>query len=311
MQLHDVHRGINKRKKRKRIGRGIGSGHGKTSPRGTRGTRRARGSSRTPCSRAARCPLARRVPKRGFVNGAFKKDYAIVNLSSLEACYEAGAVVDEAALRARGLVKGRHDDGVKILGDGELTKPLIVHAAKFSESAAAKIAAAGRPGASSPPPDDRVRRPTDPRPGSGRGPGEIAVGKLYTILFKVPELQRKILMTAMFLAIYRIGFYIPLPIVDQSKLQKWQEMQSSSASGKVFGTVAMFGGTSIGMSTIFGLGIMPYISASIIFQLLGSVVPSLEAMRRRARAAGRRSTNTPATPRSSSASSRARSGSST
>ena len=104
------------------------------------------------------------------------------------------------------------------------------------------------------------------------------MGKLYTILFKVPELQRKILMTAMFLAIYRIGFYIPLPIVDQSQLQKWQEMQSSSASGKVFGTVAMFGGTSIGMSTVFGLGIMPYISASIIFQLLGSVVPTLEAM---------------------------------
>src|SRR5215218_4321096 len=85
-------------------------------------------------------------------------------------------------------------------------------------------------------------------------------------------------MTAMFLAIYRIGFYIPLPIVDQSQLQKWQEQMSNSASGKVFGTVAMFGGTQIGMSTIFGLGIMPYISASIIFQLLGSVVPTLEAM---------------------------------
>ncbi|MEJ7637027.1 MAG: preprotein translocase subunit SecY [Singulisphaera sp.] len=104
------------------------------------------------------------------------------------------------------------------------------------------------------------------------------MGKLYTILFKVPELQRKILMTAMFLAIYRIGFYIPLPIVDQTKLQMWQEQMSLSTSGKVFGTVAMFGGTEIGMSTIFGLGIMPYISASIIFQLLGSVVPTLEAM---------------------------------
>jgi preprotein translocase subunit SecY len=104
------------------------------------------------------------------------------------------------------------------------------------------------------------------------------VGKLYTILFKVPELQRKILMTAMFLAIYRVGFYIPLPIVNQGQLKNWQEQQSQSAAGKVFGAVAMFGGTSIGMSTIFGLGIMPYISASIIFQLLGSVVPSLEAM---------------------------------
>jgi preprotein translocase subunit SecY len=102
--------------------------------------------------------------------------------------------------------------------------------------------------------------------------------KLYTILFKVPELQRKILMTAMFLAIYRIGFYIPLPIVDQTKLQKWQEGLQNNIGGRIFGTVAMFGGTQIGMSTIFGLGIMPYISASIIFQLLGSVVPTLEAM---------------------------------
>jgi preprotein translocase subunit SecY len=85
-------------------------------------------------------------------------------------------------------------------------------------------------------------------------------------------------MTAMFLAIYRIGFYVPLPIVDQDKLRSWQEVQGQGAAGRVFGTVAMFGGTSIGMSTIFGLGIMPYISASIIFQLLGSVVPSLEAM---------------------------------
>ena len=104
------------------------------------------------------------------------------------------------------------------------------------------------------------------------------MGKLFTILFKIPELKNKIIMTAMFLAIYRIGFYIPLPIVDQDKLQSWQDVQQQSAAGKVFGTVAMFGGTSIGMSTIFGLGIMPYISASIIFQLLGSVVPSLEAM---------------------------------
>jgi preprotein translocase subunit SecY len=102
--------------------------------------------------------------------------------------------------------------------------------------------------------------------------------KLYTILFKVPELRRKILMTAMFLAVYRIGFYIPLPIVDQSKLAKWQEGLANAPGGKIFGTVAMFGGTNIGMSTIFGLGIMPYISASIIFQLLGSVVPSLEAL---------------------------------
>ncbi len=100
--------------------------------------------------------------------------------------------------------------------------------------------------------------------------------KLLTI-FKVPELRRKILFTAALLAIYRIGFYVPLPILDQKKLSSW-EQQQSGAAGKLFGTVAMFGGTQIGMSTIFGLGIMPYISASIIFQLLASVVPALEAM---------------------------------
>ena len=104
------------------------------------------------------------------------------------------------------------------------------------------------------------------------------MGKLYTILFKVPELQRKILMTAMFLAIYRIGYFIPLHVVDQAQLEAWQANQAQSGLGKVLSTVAMFGGAQIGMSTIFGLGIMPYISASIIFQLLGSVVPSLEAM---------------------------------
>jgi len=88
-------------------------------------------------------PLARRVPKRGFFNGAFKKVYAIVNIDDLEARYESGAVVDEQALRARGLVKGHEFDGIKILGNGALAKSLEVHATKFSGSAATKIAAAG------------------------------------------------------------------------------------------------------------------------------------------------------------------------
>ena len=143
MQLHDVHQGIHKRKKRKRIGRGVGSGHGKTASKGHKGHSSRQGFKQNPVSEGGQMPLIRRIPKRGFVNGAFKKDYAIVNLSALEACYEAGALVDEAALRARGLVKGRHDDGVKILGDGALTKALTVHATKFSGSAAEKIAAAG------------------------------------------------------------------------------------------------------------------------------------------------------------------------
>ena len=143
MQLHEVHQGIQKRKKRKRIGRGIGSGQGKTAGKGHKGHSSRQGFKLNPVSEGGQMPLVRRVPKRGFANGAFRKDYAIVNLAALEACYPAGATVDEAALRTRGLVKGRHDDGVKILGDGTLTKSLTVRATKFSASAAAKIAAAG------------------------------------------------------------------------------------------------------------------------------------------------------------------------
>ena len=143
MQLHDVHQGIHKYKKRKRVGRGTGSGHGKTASKGAKGHSSRQGFKQNALFEGGQMPLARRVPKRGFVNGAFRKDFAIVNLEKIVAAFEAGSVVDEAALRARGLVKGRHDDGVKILGDGELGHALTIHAAKFSKSAAAKIAAAG------------------------------------------------------------------------------------------------------------------------------------------------------------------------
>jgi large subunit ribosomal protein L15 len=142
MQLHDVTIGIQKYKKRKRIGRGPGSGHGKTASKGHKGHSSRQGFKYGPLFEGGQITLARRVPKRGFSNGRFKKDYAIVNLEELEV-FEAGAIVDEAALRQHRLVKGRHDDGVKILGDGELTKALTVRAAKFSESAAAKLAAIG------------------------------------------------------------------------------------------------------------------------------------------------------------------------
>lgn len=143
MQLHDVHKGIHRRKLRKRVGRGIGSGHGKTSSKGHKGHASRQGFKLNPIFEGGQMPLARRVPKRGFFNGAFKKTYAIVNLDDLAARFEAGTVVDEAALRAEGLVKGYAIDGIKVLGDGELTKALEVHATKFSASAAAKLAAAG------------------------------------------------------------------------------------------------------------------------------------------------------------------------
>ncbi len=143
MQLHDIDQGIKKYKKRKRIGRGTGSGHGKTASKGHKGHSSRQGFKQNPLFEGGQMPLARRVPKRGFVNGAFKKNFAIINLDRIDEAFENGAVIDESTLRAKGLVKGRHDDGVKILGDGEVTKSFTIHAQKFSESAAAKITAAG------------------------------------------------------------------------------------------------------------------------------------------------------------------------
>ncbi len=103
--------------------------------------------------------------------------------------------------------------------------------------------------------------------------------KLLTI-FKIPELTRKIAITAIFLIIYRIGFYIPLPIVDQQVLAERMGGLANTALGQMLGFVSMFSGGSLSNSCIFGLGVMPYISASIIFQLLASVYPPLEKLQK-------------------------------
>lgn len=142
MQLREVHQGIHKYKKRKRVGRGTGSGHGKTASKGNKGHSSRQGFKQNALFEGGQMPLARRVPKRGFVNGAFRKDYAIVNLFAL-GVFEAGAEVSEATLREKRVVKGRYDDGIKILGDGEVKVALHLRVAKCSQSAAEKIQAAG------------------------------------------------------------------------------------------------------------------------------------------------------------------------
>jgi preprotein translocase subunit SecY len=105
------------------------------------------------------------------------------------------------------------------------------------------------------------------------------MNKLLSI-FKIPELARKLWITIALLAIYRIGLYIPLPIIDQAKMQSSMQQAQSGALGQIMGYVSLFSGGTLSQSSIFGMGIMPYISASIIFQLLSSVVPSLERIRK-------------------------------
>jgi preprotein translocase subunit SecY len=105
------------------------------------------------------------------------------------------------------------------------------------------------------------------------------MNKLITI-FKIPELAQKIGITLLFLAIYRIGFHIPLPELDQQRFAEVMRGAQSGAFGQLLGFVSLFSGGALGQSTIFGWGVMPYISASIIFQLLGSVYPPLEKLQK-------------------------------
>src|SRR5213078_4107709 len=103
-------------------------------------------------------------------------------------------------------------------------------------------------------------------------------------IFRVPELRNKVLFTLFMLMIYRIGYHIPIPGVDQGNFatlqKKQQETGDESAAGRLANYVSLFSGGNLSQSTVFGLGVMPYISASIIFQLLGTVVPSLEKMQK-------------------------------
>ena len=136
MKLHELHAipGANKAVTRK--GRGIGSGNGKTAGFGSKG-QKARSGVKHAGFEGGQMPLARRLPKVGF-NNIFATQYAIVNVADLEAAFEAGEVVDTEALKAKGLVK-KTLDGVKVLGNGELTKALTVKAAAYSASAKEKI----------------------------------------------------------------------------------------------------------------------------------------------------------------------------
>jgi large subunit ribosomal protein L15 len=140
MELNNLKPKKGARHAKKRVGRGPGSGHGKTSARGEKGQKSRSGFSRQPGFEGGQMPLHRRLPKRGFTN-IFKKEYAVVNLADLEK-FESGATVDEGALRKAGLVKGQND-GVKVLGNGKLSKKLTVSATKFSESARKAIEGAG------------------------------------------------------------------------------------------------------------------------------------------------------------------------
>ncbi len=141
MIINDVHEGIQKFKKRKRIGRGTGSGLGKTSGRGHKGQRSRAGHSQHPTFQGGAMPMIRRIAKRGF-NNKFAVKVGEVNVSELEANFSAGDEVSSDTLREKGLATYRYDV-LKVLGKGEISKKLTVTANRFSKSAREKIEKAG------------------------------------------------------------------------------------------------------------------------------------------------------------------------
>ena len=141
MKLHELEKNIGATHARKRVGRGPGSGLGKTSGRGQKGQKARSGGSINPVFEGGQLPLYRRIPKRGFSNHRFKTEYAVINVEDLNV-FEDGTVVTPALLKDAGIVK-KQLDGIKVLGNGKLEKKITIQASKFSTSALEKIKEAG------------------------------------------------------------------------------------------------------------------------------------------------------------------------
>ncbi|MCT4565504.1 MAG: 50S ribosomal protein L15 [Maledivibacter sp.] len=141
MKLHELKPNKGTVKNRKRLGRGTATGQGKTAGRGQDGQNSRSGGGTRPGFEGGQMPLYRRIPKRGFSNYPFKKQWTIVNIEELNA-FEEGTVITPELLKETGMIK-KFNDGVKILGDGQLEKKLTIKAHKFSQSAIEKIEAAG------------------------------------------------------------------------------------------------------------------------------------------------------------------------
>ena len=142
MRMHTLQPNPGAKHRKKRLGCGESSGHGKTCCKGNKGQNARSGGSIRPGFEGGQMPLYRRLPKKGFSNAQFRRIVAAVNVSDLEDLFEAGDTVNEESLLARGLVDGRYK-AIKILGNGELTKALVVDVEEISAGARAKIEGAG------------------------------------------------------------------------------------------------------------------------------------------------------------------------
>ena len=248
----------------RRIGRGQGSGKGGTSTRGHKGAKSRSGYHDKIGFEGGQMPLQRRVPKFGFKN-VNRVEYKAINVNMLQFLAERDnlSVIDRETLINAGLLN--KNALVKILGEGTLTLKLEVKANAFSKKAVEAIEAAG---------------------------GSVVWKnmKLFDTLkniWKIEELRTRILTTLGLILVYRLGTEIVLPGIDPAGLAALQEQ---TANNGVLGLLDMFSGGAFSNASIFALGIMPYISASIVVQLLGIAVPYFQRMQREGES-GRRKIN--------------------
>ena len=241
-------------KTRKRIGRGPGSGLGGTSTRGHKGAKQRSGYSKKIGFEGGQMPLQRRVPKFGFKN-INRVEYKAINLDTIQKLAEAKNLqsVGINDLVAAGFVSS--NQLVKVLGNGTLTAKLDVQAHAFSKSAVAS---------------DSMRK---------------AIETLKNI-WKIEDLRQRILITILFVAIYRFGSYVVLPGINPAMLTQLHQQTSEG----LLALLNMFSGGAFSNASIFALGIMPYISASIVIQLLGIAVPYFQKLQREGES-GRRKMN--------------------
>ena len=262
---------------KKRVGRGQGSGNGVQAGRGHKGAKSRSGFKFKRGFEGGQMPLHRRIPKRGFHN-PFRVEYAVVNLDTLAERFDEGTVVTPELLRERRLIHGARQP-IKVLARGDIAKKLTVQAHKFSGKAAEKIRRGRRRDGSA---GSRVGRHETNR---GDADAELmnvprlsasavreTMDNALKNLFAVTDLRNRVLFTLAMLGVYRVGSHIPTPGINQEAL----DIMAQQAAGTMFGLYNMFSGGNLANMTIFALGVMPYISASIILQLLTVVWPYLE-----------------------------------
>ena len=206
----------------------------------------------------------------------------VVNVSALNEAFDSGATVNPQTLLEKGLAKGAFDK-IKILGNGDLTKKLSVEAHRFSKSAEEKDHEARR-----------LREAAWRARLSAGWPSRAAKGIVLScfekiiLVFRIPELRRKILLTLILLAVYRLGYHVYLPLTTSSHLLEQRKDAENQPGGldTFMQTISLFSASQL--NSIFGLEISPYITASIIFQLLGTVYPPLEALQKEGEAGQRK-----------------------